>query len=247
MSALEVLIGVAYGILVASVGVALWSGLRDMPRLSRAADGGAWLAAGLLLLGVLLVWGTGLPAFEWLVTFLGEPALEGPGLSVFLIAALAIPLGERREKPHWSRVFLYLPAVVLAGAAWVWLIWSSGGSLHTDWITPLRFLLAVCAGLGARMLGRALQVMAAGIGEAQWSSRLAFGLLTVVSGSAALMNLWQRGTVWSGVDPVMRGGMASAWLAWSADWLARDRDLRLRAVLTTLATVLLVLVAARGG
>lgn len=246
MSALEALIGVAYAILVASVGAALWSGFRDMPRLSRAGDAGAWIAAGLLLLGVLLVWGTGLPAFEWLVTFLGEPALEGPGLSVFLIAALAIPLGEKREEPHWSRVFLYLPAVLLAGAAWVWLIWSSEGGLHTDWITPLRFLLAVCAGLGARMLGRALQVMTAGIGEAQWSGRLPFGLLTVVSGSAALMNLWQRGTIWTGVNPVIRGGLAAAWLAWAADWLASEKDLRLRAVLTTGATILLVLVAARG-
>lgn len=248
MSALGLLVGLAYGALVTAVGIAFWSGFRDMPHLSRGADWAAWAAASLLVLGVLLAWGSELPALEWLVNSLDELTVEGSVASMILIATLAIPLGATyREEHRWSRVLLYVPALLMTAAALVWLIRSSGDDPNSSWVTPLRFSLAVCAGLGARTLGRSLQVMVEGTGQVEWSGRLTYGLLTLVSGSAVLVNLWQRGMVWTGVDPVTRGGIAGAWLAWSADWLARDADPRLRAALTTAAALLLVLVATRGG
>ncbi len=247
MSALQVLIGLGYVTLVTGVGIALWSGLRDMPRLSRVADVAAWTAAIILVLGVLLAWGSELPALDWLVAFIGEPEIEGPGLSLVLMAALAIPVGGRRRKPHWGRALLYVPALLLAAAAMTWLLGPNGGTANSESITPLRFSLAVCAGLGARTWGQALQEMAAGTQKATWSGRLPYSLLTLVVGCAALVSLWQRGMVWTGVDPVVRGGIAAAWLAWTADWLARNADPRLRGALTTVAVLLLILVAARGG
>ncbi len=247
MSALQILIGLGYVTLVTGVGIALWSGLRDMPHLLRAADLAAWTAAIILVLGVLLAWGSELPALDWLVTFIGEPEIEGPGLSLVLMAALAIPMGGGRRRPHWGRALLYIPALLLAAAALTWLLGANGGNAYTESITPLRFSLAVCAGLGARTWGQALQEMAAGIQGATWSSRLPYTLLTLAAGCAALVSLWQRGMVWTGVDPVVRGGIAAAWLAWTADWLARNADPRWRGALTTVAALLLVLVAARGG
>ncbi len=247
MSAVVILVGLAYATLVAAVGLALWSGMRNMPRLSQSAEGATWVAAGLLVFGALLAWGSGLPALEWLAASLHVGALDGPVLSVILAAALAIPLrgGSRREQ-HWSQALFHVPALILAAIALGGTVAESGG-MTAEWITPMRFLLAVGAGLGARTLGQALRVVAAGSERAGWSSELPYGLLTLVTGAGVLMNLWQRGMVWGGVDPMLRGGVAGAWLAWTTDWLARDGHPRLRLVLTTAAEALLILAAVRGG
>jgi hypothetical protein len=166
---------------------------------------------------------------------------------MILMAALAIPLeSETHRRVHWSRSLLYVPALVLAGTALVRIARSNGGGLNSDWVTPIRFLLAVCAGLGARTLGQALRMIAAGTGQVERPGTLTYGLLTLVSGSAALVSLWQRGTVWIGADPVMRGGVVGAWLAWSADRLALSWPPRLRAALTGIAALLLILVATQG-
>jgi hypothetical protein len=175
------------------------------------------------------------------------PHAEGPISSMILMAALAIPFESRaRRKADWSQSLLYVPALLLAGTALARLGGSDAGDAVDDWVTPIRFLLTVCAGLGARTLGQALRVIAAGNGEMERSGTLAYGLLTLVSGSAALVNLWQRGTVWAGVDSVMRGGIAGAWLAWSADRLASSWHPRLRATVTATAALLLILVAVKG-
>jgi hypothetical protein len=80
---------------------------------------------------------------------------------------------------------------------------------------------------------------------AEWPRSLAYVLLTLVVGSAALVNLWQRGMVWGSSDPVMQGGLAGAWLVWSADWFVPRRHPRLRAALTVMAALLLIFVAIR--
>jgi len=248
VSAVAILVGLASGLLAAALGLALWSGLRGMPHLSRAAGGAAWLAASLLVFGSLLAWGSRLPALEGFARTLGMPPAEGPVASLILMAALAIPfeLGAR-ERAHWTQSLRYVPALLLVGTALVRMAAADVGAAVDDWVTPIRFLLTVCAGLGARALGQALRVIAAGNGEMERSRTVAYGLLTLVSGSAALVNLWQRGTVWAGADSVMRGGIAGAWLAWSADRLASSWHPRLRALLTAAAALLLILVAARGG
>lgn len=247
MSAVAILVSLASGMLVAALGIALWSGLRGIRRFSRGAGGAAWLAASLLVFGALLAWGSRLPALEELATTLGMPHAEGPVSSMILIAALAIPFDSRaRKKVDWSQSLLYVPALALAGAALARLGGSGAGDAADDWVTPIRFSVTVCAGLGARALGQALRVIAAGNGETERAGPLAYGLLTFVSGSAALVNLWYRGTVWAGVDSVTRGGIAGAWLAWSADRLASSWHPRLRATVTAAAALLLILVAVRG-
>lgn len=247
MSAVAIFVSLASGLLMAALGMALWSGLRGVPHLSRAAGGAAWLAASFLVFGALLAWGSRLPALEGLATALGMLLAEGPVSSMILIAALAIPFDSRaRKKADWSQSLLYVPALLLAGAALSRLGGSGAGDTADDWVTPIRFLLTVCAGVGAQALGQALRVIVAGNGVMERSGTLAYGLLTLVSGSAALVNLWQRGMVWMGADAVMRSGIAGAWLAWSADRLASSWHPRLRAILTALAALLLVLVAVQG-
>ena len=247
MSPMAILVGLASGMLMAALGITLWSGLRSMPHLSRGGGGAAWLAASLLVFGALLAWGSRLPALEGLATTFGIPQTGGPVSSMILMAALAIPfeLGAGK-KADWSRSLLYVPALLLAGTALARLGGSDVGDTGEDWVTPTRFLLTVCAGLGARALGQALRVIAAGDGETERSGSYAYGLLTLVAGSAALMNLWRRGTVWAGTDCVMRGGIAGAWLAWSADRLASSWHPRLRATVTAAAALLLILVAVKG-
>ncbi|MFW6115678.1 MAG: hypothetical protein ACOC7Y_01315 [Chloroflexota bacterium] len=248
MSAVVMVVGLAYATLVAGLCVAVWSGLHGMPRLAESAAGAAWTAAGLLVFGALLAWGSDLPALEWLATSVRVGALEGPVLSIILAAGLAIPLrGGSPGEPHWSDGLLHVPALILAGTALGCAVGTGGRAMSAEWITPMRFLLAVCAGFGARTLGQALRAVAAGMEGAEWSSELPYGLLTLVAGGGVLVNLWQRGMVWGGADPVLRAGVAGAWLAWSADWLARSGHPRLRVVLTSAAVVLLVLAAVRGG
>jgi hypothetical protein len=243
----------ACGLLSAAVGVRLWSGFRVGPDLSPVASICAWVAAGVLLTGSLLVWGGRLPVLESLVRPFDMSVLQGPVLPLILMAALAIPLEEEAgrkvssgQTASWSRAMVYLPALGLAVAVLMQRSIPTEGALTADWVTPLRFSIAVCAGLGARGLGQALPVIAEGSGYIGRSRALTYVLLTLVSGSAALANLWQRGLVWGGSDPVMRGGLAGAWLVWSADWLAPRRLPRLRAVLTVMAALLLIVVAIGG-
>lgn len=243
----------ACGMLLAGVGAHLWSGFPEGPDLSPVASICAWVAAGVLLMGALLLWGGRLPVLESFVRPFDMSALQGPVLPLILMAALAIPLEGQAglkvnpdQKASWSRAMVYLPALGLAAAVLMQVSTPTEGALSVDWVTPLRFSIAVCAGLGARGLGQALQVIAGGTGYTGTSRALTFVPLTLVSGSAALVNLWQRGTVWGSSDPVMRGGLAGAWLVWSADWLAPRRLPRLRAVLTVMAALLLIVVAIRG-
>jgi hypothetical protein len=243
----------ACGMLLVAVGVHLWSGFRETPDLSPVASIAAWVAAGVLLGGALLVWGGGLPVLESFVRPFDTSAWRGPVLPLVLMAALAIPLEPETglkvkagRKPSSSRGLAYLPALALTLAVLLQVSTPAEGAPNANWVTPLRFSIAVCAGLGARGLGQALQVIAEGTGCAEWPRALTYGLLTLVSSAAALVNLWQRGMVWRSSDPVMQSGIAAAWLAWSADWLAPRRYPRLGAAVTVMAALLLIVVAIRG-
>ncbi len=248
MSVMLILIGLACGLLTLAIGVALLRGLRDLPRIPIGEDSAAWAAASLLVFGALLAWGSSLPALGWLPTSLGATGLGGAVSSMVLIAGLAVPLHvETGEEMHWSQCLIYVPALALAGLALVGMAIPYEEVPGSEWVTPIRFLVGVCAGLGARTLGQALGVIAAGAGEIEPSRAITYAFLTLLAGSAALLNLWQRGTVWVGADPVVRGSVAGAWLVWSADWLAGSTSVsRLRAALTSAASLLLILVAVRG-
>ena len=151
-----ILIGLACGALLAAVGLTLWDGLRQTPRLSQAAWVISWLAAALLLIGALLVWqgDHGVPA-------LALSGVEGPALRLILIAALATPPGLHRRRPsHWSNVMFILPALTLAGAGFFWLSRPVAGEAVSLPVRPVEIAVVVCGGLGARALGAALSVIA---------------------------------------------------------------------------------------
>lgn len=247
MFPVAMLVCLASGTLMAAVGLALWGGLRRAAGLFRGAGAAGWVAVCLLVFGALLAWGSRLPALEPLASGADMTGPEGPVSSMILMAALAIPLEPNlRKRVHWSQSLGYLPALALSGTALGHMVRPGGIPLNSDWVTPIRFSLAVSAGLGGRALGRALQVIAAGTGDAERAAMVTYGMLTFICGSAALVNLWQRGTVWAGSDPVMQGGVVGAWLAWSAHKLASSWHPRLRSALTAIAALLLIVVAVKG-
>lgn len=246
MSIFAILVGLGCGLLLAAMGFGLWSDYRGSRAVSHGAHAAAWGAAGVLVVGALLAWGSGLPALESLIGVVDRRALEGPVLSLILMAALAVPVkADTPQKALWSGALLYLPAALLALAALIQIAAPDAVVSSTDWVTPVRFSLAVCGGLGARALGQSLQVIVVGVPYVEWPGTLTYGLTTILFGSAALVGLLQRGTLWDGANPMLRGGITGAWLAWTAYWLLPRRYLRLRAVLTIMAALLLILAAIR--
>ena len=246
MSVVVILLGLGCGMLLAAVSFGLWGGFQGVWALARGAHIAAWGAAGVLVVGALLGWGSGLPALESLIGVVDTGALGGPVLSLILMAALAVPLKMNvPRKVLWSCALLYVPAWALALTALVRIVTPGAAIPSRDWVTPVRFSLAVCGGLGARALGQSLRRMVTGASYVAWPGELTYGLTTLLFGAVTLVNLWQRGRVWSSADSVLQGGIVGAWLAWSADWLAPRRYRRLVALLTIAASLLLILTAVK--
>lgn len=215
MEAATILGGLASGVLLTAVALALWDGFRPTPGIGRAVQILGWLAGALLLLGALLAW-LGLHAF---------PAL-------LLMAAVAAPQGLRRSS--WSNALPLLPPLALAviGLAWK--------PVADDGAVLVALAATLCGGLGARALGEALRTLA-GQSPVEWPGLAAYALLTLLAASLALANLARRGMLWSG-QPV-ESGLAAAWLAWSAAWFVpRDRA-RLRVGMIIVATLALIVSA----
>lgn len=233
--------GMACGALLAATGLTLWDGSRQVPRLSRAVRAVRWLAGALLLVGAL---------FAWPLTPISYPIL--------MAAIIAPPETRRRHHSHWSNVMLVLPALILAGASMFWgstFVGTFVGTFVRVEIETSNFLVAVpelavvvCGGLGARALGQSLRDVAAPPPHAEelaLPTAITYALLTLLVSSTALVNLWQRGAIWGGtLYQSGEGGLAGAWLAWSAVWLIPRRPRWLRAILTTVAASLLIALAA---
>jgi hypothetical protein len=232
-------------LLVAMI-LSVLSGFLGARALSRGTHAVAYGAAGVLVIGALLTWGSGLPALESIVGVVDREILEGPILSLVLMAALAVPLKITvSQEVLWGRGLLYLPAWLLALISLIQIVTRGAGVPTGKWVTPIRFSLAVCGGLGARAIGQSLHLMTTRAWDFEWPGTFVYGLMTPLIGTAALVDLWQRGVLWIGADPVLRGGIAGAWLTWSASWLTPRCLPKLRLALTMLAGLLLIIVAVR--
>ncbi|RLC81033.1 MAG: hypothetical protein DRJ03_12985 [Chloroflexi bacterium] len=222
MPAVGVFAGLACGVLLTAIGLAVWEGFRQTPDLARAARVVNWLAGTLLLAGALLAW--------W-----GDPALSAPASRLLLMATCAAPVGTHHHysKP-WGNAARVLPALVLTGVA----LFGSLGPASAESGALMSLMLVVCGGLGARMMGEALSLST----DAEWPFTATYALLTLLVGGVALVNLWQRGTVWSGRPG--EGGLVGAWLAWSAAWSSPRRYPRLRTGLIVIAALFLIVTVA---
>jgi hypothetical protein len=221
--------GMACGALLATAGLTIWGSPRQVPRLPQAVHAVRWLTGVFLLLGAL---------FAWPHTPIAYPVL---------ITALAVIPGiHRRHHSHRSDIMLILPPLILAGASLFWGSAPTGIETGTDSssITVAELTIIVCGGLGMRVLGQSLKKVVGALPHAEESilpTAVTYGLLTLLTSSMTLVNLWQRGALWRGT--VYEGRLSGAWLAWSVVWFSPRRPLWLRATLTTVATLLLITLA----
>ncbi|HEY68257.1 MAG TPA: hypothetical protein G4N97_08315 [Thermoflexia bacterium] len=221
--------GLACGMLLTAVGLALWGGFRQVPRLSHAVQAIGWLAGVTLLIGVLLTWQENHNA-------------SIPAIRLMLMAALAaLPNPHRRCASSWDSAIPILPALILAGVGLFWSPESVGTGLGHRPVAPMELAIVICGGIGARAMGEALSEIATLAPHVEWSFTAAYMLLTLLVGEMALVNLRQWGTLWGGASG--ESGMTGAWLIWSAAWLAPRQHVRLRAALTIVATLLLIVLA----
>jgi hypothetical protein len=224
-----ILTGLACGTLLATAGFMLWNSLRLVPGLSHAVQVLGWLAGTLLLLGALLAW-------------LGHHNLSPYAPPLILMAALAAPpQAHHCRHAHWSNALFILPALALAVVGLFWITDHAGPGVDNPTITLAKLAVVICGGFGARALGGALGDMAASIPHVEWPSAATYTLLTLWVGSVTLVSLWQRGSVWGGTAG--ESALAAVWLAWSAAWVSPHHAPRLRAALTAVAALCLIVLA----
>ncbi|MBN1815075.1 MAG: hypothetical protein JXA14_24790 [Anaerolineae bacterium] len=245
------IIGLSVGMLLAALGLALWDGFRQAAGFDRAAQVISWIAGGLLLAALPLLW------------------IEAHGhytraLHLTLMAAIAAPSISRHRFP-WCDAIRILPSLVLSGIGLALVTENFRGIHYTGlfslpvWaikegpITQLPTILLaepsvllgtafmVCDGLVARVLGEVLGTLASPGTPISRLFDVLYLLLTLLIGANALANLRQRGVVWEGSPE--ESGLLGAWLAWSAAWLGPRKRPRLRAGLAALAASLLIILA----
>lgn len=236
MSAVVICTGLAWGMLLAAVGLMLWDGRGEVHGLSGALQIITWSASAILMLGALMAWG------GWFIGRGHRSAARGIGaiLYLILVAASAVPLGIRYpQRFSWSLVMPFLPSIALAGVALFRASTSGGVQVDGTPVTVVGISMAVCAGLGARAMGGALQEMMTET-RVKWPFAVTYVALTSIVAGTMLTNLWRYGTVWGREGYPMGGDTAAAWLAWSAAWLCTSRRPRLRAGLTLVAALTLI-------
>lgn len=230
MPAAVSLIGLALGMLMAAVGLALWNDLRGKATgISRAVQVIGWMAGALLLVAATLLW-------------LADHGHCTRVMHLTLMAAIAAPpTGRQRHYLPWRDAIPMLPALALTGTS---LFLVTGGTwTGCSALTLVGLIFMVCDGLVVRVLGEALSVVVNPNLSLGRMFDVLYLLLTLLVGGTALTSLWQRGSVWGGTAD--ETSLAGAWLAWSAAWLSpRDRR-RLRAGLVAVAALLLTALALR--
>jgi hypothetical protein len=251
------LIGLGTGMLLAAVGLAVWSGLQQMKGLLRAIRAISWMASGFLLFALPFLW-IEAHGHYWIV------------LHLTLMAAIAAPPAKNQEHSPWHSAVRMLPSLVLSGTSLAFVAGTIQRGVHytglltvpvviiRDGLTALFpayrvvepwVLLCpaymICDGLVARVLGEALGTL---VGPDVPPGRLfdaLYLLLTLLVGANALVNLRQRGGAGEGSGN--ESGLIGAWLVWSAAWLSRRWHPRIRAGLTAAAALLLIVLALTGG
>ena len=230
MASTVILTGLACGALLTGAVLALWDGLRPAPGFSRAVRVIRSGAATLIAIGAVLAWP-------------GDQFISRRALHVLLMAAVATPPGfHRRGLSGWSHALLILPALALTATGVFWISTPVEADARSVSVTLAELALAICGGLGARVLGIALSEAIMRSPPDVWTAKATYALLTLIVGGTALTNLWQRGTMWIGTAG--ESGLAGAWLAWSAARVGPRQATRLQAVLVTIATLSLVILAA---
>ncbi|MDY6875532.1 MAG: hypothetical protein SWK90_04925 [Chloroflexota bacterium] len=229
MPADVVFTGLACGTLLAAAGLALWGVFQQVPGLPHTVRVVGWLAGTLLLIGALF-------------GYQGDRNVPAPALRLILIAALATPPGIRRHRlSPWGNVMLVLPALILAWAGLLQISKPITGEPGSTPVLAVELAVVVCGGLGAQALNETLSAIADQTPHSERLTTTIYVLLTLLVSGAALVNLWQQGTIWGG--NTHENGLAGAWLAWSAAWIGPRQHPRLRAGVTAMAALLLILMA----
>lgn len=232
LSGFTLALGLALGLLLGGVGLAILSRFWKVPELGLSIRVISGLATVALLAGALL----GLQK---------AAQVPGPAWRLAVVAIFATPLIERCEGlSAWGFVLFLLPALLVVGGALLGAVVVAPASAGSSSISFWSLSAALCGGIGMRIVGEALQTVALGEPLRDWLLRGMCVALTLLVGGMGLLNLWQRGIVWRG-DRVVQSGLVSAWLAWSGAWLWPHRRSRIRAGLTVAAALLLVSVVVR--
>ncbi len=232
LSGFVLALGLALGLLLGGVGLTVASRFRDLGDLRPAIRTINSLATAAMLISV--------PLGGWKAAQIPEPAWR-----LAIVAFLATPLIEHSDTPSsWNLALFSSPAVLVGGMALFWTMMAAPTSADGSPISLLRLLIVLCGGIGARLLGEALQTLALKAPARDWPLSAMSVALTLLAGGLGLLNLWQRGTAWHG-DSIVQRGLISIWLAWLGAWMWPRRYPRIRAGLTVVAALLLISVAAQ--
>jgi len=265
-----ILIGTAGGVLLTIIGLALWDSWRHIPGAPRALWILRWTTTIILLMGALLAWQEGdsqslnpVPRLMLMAALATGPGLHPHSSSLSSALQVLPALALTEISLLWSAQPSDLSGV--SGAEF-----GNGIHSAIEWTTVLcgglgaRTLGQVLSQLVAwissteRELGSWSDEEE---GESESvsteqdsdprendspvvpdsSSTTTYALLTLLISAMTLVNLWQRGTLWTGTTDGTR--LVGAWLIWSAAWLISRSPSWLQTVLITGAALLLTLTA----
>lgn len=225
MSGFVIAAGIAWGMLLAALGLSLWDGFRGVPAADRIVQIISWLTEAALLVAWILVW--------------RSPGSNFAPLALTSTAAAALSALTDTQHPQrspWSRVAMLLPGVALIGGALFWSSTSVNAGNPEDSLIGSGLLL--CSIFGARTLSEALGGIVDDTSGGEWPSTVTYTLLTMLTADFVMVNLWRRGMAWSGHPGEL--DMVAAWLAWSAARLAPQTPARLKPALTSVAALTLI-------
>jgi hypothetical protein len=270
MSLAPILAGLACGALLAATGLVLWDAFRPAPRLSLPGRITRWLAAVLLLAGALLAWWEGYdfsgPSLRLILmaALAAPPSIRSPRRSprdsvIRILPALLLTgaglFWLSRTAPNQTGSLPVAPLILAVTICSGLGVRALGHALceiaslnqqieekeTSDTVEePSTAEGPVLSETERPVLSETEGPSPSGI---EVSSAITYVLLSLIAGSAALVHLWQRGTLWGAT--ASESGLAGTWLAWSAARLGPRQPRRLRATLVAVAALSLILTALR--